>query len=199
MKKEHKIAIFAFLLGSILCQVIPLFAAYEGPGLQETMAEINCNLNGGCATMLASTPGTLAGLMTKADKAKLDGISTTTEYWSNGTQITTTMRRLFFQGVTTNGAVTFYLTNDGTAGGSAICPMAVRHVNITVNDQQNTYGVGFATSTPNKSIYIPVMVRQFTTGNALLNLLGGLVSVITGTTVASSTNGTPVMAAVDCN
>lgn len=73
--KKYSLAI-AFLTGAVLTQALPIFASYEGPALQQIMAEISANLYGGSSTMAASYAGTTSGLLSKVDYNTLMGLTT---------------------------------------------------------------------------------------------------------------------------
>lgn len=129
------------------------------------------------------------GFMRAADKSKLDSLSSV-QTWYNGS-LATSSKHVTFTGTVSSGTVVFYLTNDGTSSGTALCS-AAPVVLATVDDPSDTFGVGKAITNSNKTLTITVNARTFTTG------LAGLLSVVTGTSLAPAANGTPVAVSVDC-
>lgn len=117
---------------------------------------------------------------------------TPTEYWHNGeTQVS--YKHMTFSGTTTSGSKVFYLTDDGTVNGNALCSSAPRHIDVSANDPGNTFGLGYVVSNSNKTMTITANVRTFTS----IPLLGQ--SVLISTSLTAAPNGTAVSAAVDCN
>lgn len=131
------------------------------------------------------------GFMRVSDKAKLD-ILPNIQYWNNGSSVST-VKHLSFSGTTTAGITTFYLTNDGTISGTALCSNAPTEVKVTVNDPSNTFGVGYAITNSNKTLTITANVRSFTS----TSILG--ITVLGTSAISAATNGTPILASVDCN
>lgn len=117
---------------------------------------------------------------------------TPTQYWHNGVA-QTSYKHMTFSDTTTNGSKVFYLTNDGTINGTALCSSAPRHINVSTNDPSNTFGLGYVVSNSNKTLTITANVRTFSS----VTILGQ--SVLFSTTLSSAPNGTPVSASVDCN
>lgn len=98
---------------------------------------------------------------------------------------------LFFNGTTTSGAKTFYLTDDGTSTGNPMCN-AVDHVNITANDPSNTFGLGYSVTNSNKNLTLSLNTRSF----ASTTILG--ISVLGSSSLTAAPNGTAVSALVLC-
>lgn len=117
---------------------------------------------------------------------------TPTQYWHNGVA-QTSYKHLTFSDTTTSGSKVFYLTNDGTINGTALCSSAPRHINVSTNDPSNTFGLGYVVSNSNKTLTITANVRTFSS----VTILGQ--SVLFSTTLTPAPNGTSVSASVDCN
>lgn len=117
------------------------------------------------------------------------------EVWNNGAKIatTTTSKLITFSGTTTSGTSTFYLTNDGTSGGAALCSVTPDHVNVIVNDPSNTFGVGYAVTNSNKTLTITVNARSF----SATTILG--IGVLGSSSLTAAENGTAVSVLVACH
>lgn len=111
-------------------------------------------------------------------------------YLNNAT--TTQFNHQVFTGTVSSGQVVFNLTKDGTTNGTAICT-GTPIVTMSVDDPNNTYGLGKTLSNSNKNLTIAVNARSFTT----TTILG--ISVLGGSTLTAASNGTAVTATVDCN
>lgn len=148
------------------------------------------------ASSLASTNATVSShssaiTVLNAFKASSSASSTLIKFYYNGAT-TTTEKRITFSGTTASGAVTFYLTSDGTSGGSALCT-TIHQVNVYANDPSNTFGLGHTITNSNKNLNITANVRTFTSTVVLgVTLLGS-------SSLTASTDGTAIMATVDCN
>lgn len=112
--------------------------------------------------------------------------------WVNGVA-TTSEKQLVFKGTITSGVATFYITSDGTSGGTALCYAAPDHVNVIVNDPDNTFGVGYTVTNSNKNLNITVNARSF----SATTILG--ISVLGSSSLSAATNGTEVSALVVCH
>lgn len=119
--------------------------------------------------------------------------SSPVSYYLNNVATTSPMKRLLFNGTTTGGVTTFYLTNDGTSSGTALCPIGIDQVNVVANDPNNTLGIGWAMTNSNKTMTVTANARSFTT----TTILG--ISVLGSSALAAAANGTAIMASVDCN
>lgn len=171
-------------------------------GLDAALTGYTSRLDGDDTTLTsqASTLSTLSSTQSSqassistfnAFKNAYSGANPITFYVNNAT--TTAMKRLLFNGTTTSGITTFYLTTDGTSSGTALCPTAIGHVNVIANDPSNTFGIGWALTNSNKTLTVTANTRSFTT----TTILG--ISVLGSSALASATNGTSIWASVDCN
>lgn len=111
-------------------------------------------------------------------------------YLNNAT--TTQFNHQVFTGTVSSGQVVFNLTKDGTTNGTAICT-GTPIITMSVDDPNNTYGLGKTLSNSDKNLTIAVNSRSFTSTTIL-----GL-SVLGGSTLVAAANGTAVTAIVDCN
>lgn len=137
-----------------------------------------------------ATPS-VPGRMSSSDKSKLNSMSPVL-YYNNGAQATSTVKRLTFNGTTTSGSATFYLTDDGTVTGNALCT-TVNHTNVIMNDPSNNFGVGYAITNSNKTLTVTANTRSFTS----TTILG--ISVLGASSLTATANGTPLSVLVDCN
>jgi len=176
-------------------------AAHDFPSFSGTTGQY-VRGNGTVANFPTIPPAQVQSDWNQSNNSAIDFVKnkpsqTPQEHWHNGV-LRSTGRKITFTGTTTGGAVTFYMTNGGGSGGAALCTQTPDHVDIYIVDATNTYGWGHTITNSNKNLNISVNVRTFTSGNALLNLIGGLVSVLTGTSLSPAPNGTVVIAEVSC-
>lgn len=124
-------------------------------------------------------------------KTKFASSSAVTEYVNDVS--TSTMKRLLYNGTTVSGVTTFYLTSDGMSGGPALCPTAINQVNIIANDPSNTFGLGWTLTNSNKTLTVTVNARSF----SATTILG--IPVLGSSSITAASDGTPIMASIDCN
>lgn len=98
-------------------------------------------------------------------------------------------------GTTTTGVCTIYLTQNGLSAGLAYY-VSVKGIVVAFTGNDTNLGKSYTISGDLKTLTITATQQSFSSGNALLNLLGGLVSVLTGVTVAAVPNGTQLTAIV---
>lgn len=137
------------------------------------LAEVNSNLYGTSTSMSIATASTTNGLMSKADKTKLDSLSTTSPLKAyEGTTLRTGAFPIFKSATVASGVATFNLTADGTSGGTALCTGGVIQdsVNVTFNDNASSYQQSWAFTNSNKTL--TVTANKFTSANILSGLLG---------------------------
>lgn len=96
------------------------------------------------------------------------------------------------------GLVTFHPTDDGTGSGNALySEIEVDSINAYIFDNAALYAIGSPTvSGDKKTITMTVNKLGASSANALLNLLGGVVSVLNGLTLTAAPNGVTVKCAV---
>lgn len=103
------------------------------------------------------------------------------------------MQHITFSGTISSGQKVFYLTDDGTVNGNALCLNGIRHTTVNVNDPANTFGLGWTITNSDKTLTITVKSRTFAT----VSLLG--VQVVVSTSLVNAADGTAVSASIDCN
>lgn len=149
--------------------------------LKPTLATVATS---GLFSDIASKPTTLSGYGITDIKP--------IQYWHNGaTQ--TSWKHLTFSGTTTSGSAVFYLTDDGTVTGNALCSATPKYMNAAVNDSGNTFGLSYAVTNSNKTLTVTANVRSFST----TTILG--IGVLSSSSLAAAPNGTALNVAVDCN
>lgn len=109
----------------------------------------------------------------------------------NNVHATTTVSHLMFATTTSSGHAIVYLTASGTSGGFGLCH-TLGHIDVTVNDPNNTFGTGYTLTNSNKTLDVAVNTRSF----SATTILG--ISVLGSSAVSAATNGTPVQISVDC-
>lgn len=90
----------------------------------------------------------------------------------------------------TSGSGTIYLTDDGTASGNALLSSAPFPPMCWINSSANSYPAQGTISGDLKTLTINANQQGTTNTNALINLLGGLTSLVSGITYTSVPNGT---------
>lgn len=94
-----------------------------------------------------------------------------------------------------NGVAVFNLTHNGLSGGNAVFPAAVfkESAKFWVDDANNAYVFGgYTLASDRKTLTVTVNRLATTNANGLINLLGSLVSFVTGIVFTSAANGTVV-------
>lgn len=114
------------------------------------------------------------------------------QYWHNGA-LQSSLKHITFSGTTTSGTVVFYLTNDGTSGGSALCSSTPKSISVRANDPSNTFGLGYAVTNSNKTLTVTANARSFSS----TSILG--IGVLGSSSLTAAANGTAIDVAVDCN
>ncbi len=112
-------------------------------------------------------------------------------YFNNSLQATSTT--MMFATTTTSGVAIMYLTTDGSSTGTSTCPTNIEHVDVFIDDASNTYGLSKAITNSNKTLTVTANVRSFSS----TTILG--ITVLGTSTLTPATNGTQIMAKVDCN
>lgn len=97
-------------------------------------------------------------------------------------------------GTVTSGVATFYLTDTDAAGGNALfSTVYMESLTWWINDSTGQYAVGSYTLAANKkSFTLSVTKLTGASTNVLINLLGGLTSVLTGFSNVNAANGTVI-------
>ncbi len=91
----------------------------------------------------------------------------------------TGIQRVLFGSTTTDGAATFYLTDDGLIDGNALCPTGVLNTTVSVNDSGSIYSSSNEVTNSNKTLTVSV-------------------AVLAGSTLEAAPDATPISVAVDC-
>lgn len=122
------------------------------------------------STWLASS--TANALMSRFDKIKLDTYASTTGVAYEGTTLRRNAFPIFLSSTVGSGVAVVYLTNDGTSGGTMLCPNGVitDSVNAFVSDATASYQMAYAFSNSNKTL--TVTTNKLTTANILTGILG---------------------------
>ncbi len=142
----------------------------------------------------------------KGDKGDTGNTGATGAAGSNGTNGTngiaiyrqgtlkTAAKEYLDSAVVSGGTVTFPLTLDHTSTGTAIFTNVYKEsANFRVDDNAAAYQFGGFTLSANKKTLTMTATKLGTTSaNALLNLIGGVVSVVTGITFTAAPNGVVV-------
>lgn len=113
-----------------------------------------------------------------------------TQYWHNGTQ-QLSAKHITFTGTTTSGSVVFYLTDDGTVNGTALCSSAPKSVSVTSNNSTANVATSYAVTNSEKTLTITAKIPN------AISLLG--VDVISASALGNAVNGTEINVSVDCN
>lgn len=135
-----------------------------------------------------SNPSWITGLAW----SKITSAPSIPTYWYNGTAQTAIQHQMF-TGTTTSGSVTFYMTNGGTSGGTALCTTSPYNITPFVDDPSNIFGASTSVNMGAKSITVTVNQRNF----AGITVVG--IPVLGSTSLASAPNGTMVRLSLDCN
>lgn len=142
----------------------------------------------GLTSSVSSNTSSISSLSSSI--ATLNTKLATSTYYND---IATSSKTLMYNGTTSGGTVTFYLTTDGTSSGTALCPGSIGQVNVVANDPSNNFGLGWTLTNSNKTMTVTANVRSFTT-----TTVAG-VSVLGSSSLSAAPNGTPVYAFVSCN
>lgn len=127
--------------------------------------------------------------------------STMTNYrpfYRSGT-LKTGVKEFITSGTCSSGSVTFYLTDNGASNGNAIFTNVYKEsANFWIEDANNAYQFSsYSLSGDKKTLTLGITRLGTSAGTALLNLIGGTLSVLTGITFGNAaTNGTTVYLAI---
>lgn len=134
-------------------------------------------------------------LMEEGDEASCMGMDYMPRVWVNGIQ-KVTVKEYLASATVSNGNVVFPLTDDGQllqASQPIFEHVFLHSVNLFVHDSANTYAFGVPVlSVDRKSLTVPIRKLGFTSQNALITLLGGLASFLTGASYSAPANGLTV-------
>lgn len=140
--------------------------------------------------------GQLQSDMAQTNTSSLDYVKNKVRVFNNTTEQFTSFR-ISANTTVTAGVATFNIA-DGS--GNAIIATGIwkETMNIWIEDGANLYNFSNVTlSVDKKTITVTVKRITFSSSNVLINLLGGVLSALTGVVFASAANGTVVYLSVE--
>jgi hypothetical protein len=113
-------------------------------------------------------------------------------YYSGGTQ-QSNVWIITRSAVVSGGSVAFDLTDSGTGSAILTTGMFISSINLQTFDPVNVYTYGTPVlSADKKTLTVPINKQAFSSANGLINLVGVLLSFLTGVVFNAAPNGLTV-------